>query len=260
LKVLHEMGHILGIGGTGWNRARLITPPGVLPVQFTGTNGIAGHAEIGGSGNPTVEDNGGPGTARAHWDEDTYKNELMTGFISGQTQPMSRMTVRSLVDLGYQVNVNQADNFAIPGATKAPSLAGGATKAPTIAVTKSPTSGGTKSPTNVVTKAPTNTGTKAPTNAGTKAPTSNVATKAPTSPNNDRFDIQLKVFGTPLTPPQQQAFDAAIAKWMTVIVGDFQSTLAVAGQICGRNLPVQETVDDIMIFAEISPIDGPGKV
>jgi len=38
----------------------------------------------------------------------------MTGFLSGTTQPISRMTVRALVDLGYGgVDVSKADAFSI---------------------------------------------------------------------------------------------------------------------------------------------------
>ena len=38
----------------------------------------------------------GPGPANSHWDEDTFFNELMTGFLNGASSkfvnPMSRMT------------------------------------------------------------------------------------------------------------------------------------------------------------------------
>jgi hypothetical protein len=38
----------------------------------------------------------------------------MTGFISSTPNPMSRTTISSLQDLGYSVNVSEADAFAIP--------------------------------------------------------------------------------------------------------------------------------------------------
>jgi hypothetical protein len=43
-----------------------------------------------------------------------FGNELMTGFLSGTTQPLSRMTVASLADLGYKVDFSAADPFALP--------------------------------------------------------------------------------------------------------------------------------------------------
>ena len=39
-------------------------------------------------------------------------NELMTGWInSGQSNPLSRITIASLADLGYQVNLSAADTY-----------------------------------------------------------------------------------------------------------------------------------------------------
>ena len=41
-----------------------------------------------------------------------HVNELMTGWYnSGQTNPISRITVASLADLGYQVNMNAAQSY-----------------------------------------------------------------------------------------------------------------------------------------------------
>jgi len=38
----------------------------------------------------------------------------MTGFISGDTQPLSRMTIASLADVGYKVDFTKADPFVLP--------------------------------------------------------------------------------------------------------------------------------------------------
>jgi hypothetical protein len=40
----------------------------------------------------------------------------MTGFISNGLNPMSRLTISSLADLGYQVDPTQADAYTLPGA------------------------------------------------------------------------------------------------------------------------------------------------
>ncbi|HZN36510.1 MAG TPA: hypothetical protein VFB80_21925, partial [Pirellulaceae bacterium] len=43
-------------------------------------------------------------------------NEIMTGWIGpGTSLPISRITVASLADLGYSVNIAAADPFAPPG-------------------------------------------------------------------------------------------------------------------------------------------------
>jgi hypothetical protein len=102
-------------------RARARRRPGTTNPAYAGAlavNGIKGFNAIGGKGvRVPVEGDGGPGTALAHWHETTFKNELMTGFLSGQAQPLSAMTVNSLIDLGYQVNKNSAETFTMPDAT-----------------------------------------------------------------------------------------------------------------------------------------------
>ena len=69
---------------------------------------------MGGEGRPVVEDDYGEGTARGHWNQNTYGDELMTGFLTGTNQPMSKLTVLSLKDLGYVVDASKADPYTIP--------------------------------------------------------------------------------------------------------------------------------------------------
>jgi len=120
--ILHEMGHVLGIG-TIWDQfpGLLVNPslpssPGV-DTRFTGTNAIAGFDAIGGTtytggGKVPVENaQGGAGTRDSHWRESVLLNELMTGFVSAANNPLSLLTVRSLQDLGYTVNTSLADAF-----------------------------------------------------------------------------------------------------------------------------------------------------
>jgi hypothetical protein len=38
----------------------------------------------------------------------------MTGYLSPGNNPLSKLTVRSLVDLGYTVRVENADSYTIP--------------------------------------------------------------------------------------------------------------------------------------------------
>jgi hypothetical protein len=56
-------------------------------------------------------DQGGDGTINSHWDEFTFGNELMTGFLNHGTNPLSVMTIRSLEDLGYVTNPAAADAY-----------------------------------------------------------------------------------------------------------------------------------------------------
>lgn len=111
--ILHEMGHILGIG-TLWDSRNLIENKPGGGLQFTGANANLGNTEIGSTASKAVvEDTGGAGTARGHWKEIVYLNELMTGYLSGAKAVLSRLTLRSLVDIGYKVDISKAETFSL---------------------------------------------------------------------------------------------------------------------------------------------------
>ncbi len=78
------------------------------------------------------------------------------------------------------------------------------------------------------------------------------------------FNIEVRYFGTqPPTANQQAAFTAAETKWESLIFGDLQEATLVlaAGQCAFPDLPaVNEIVDDVVIFAKVDSIDGPGNV
>ena len=111
--VLHEMGHILGIG-TIWEDLGLLSGAGTSNPIFTGAQATAAYNQIFGTnaqGVP-VEATGGSGTADSHWRESILTNELMTGWAGpGTSLPLSTITIGSLADLGYSVNYAAADPF-----------------------------------------------------------------------------------------------------------------------------------------------------
>ena len=116
LVILHEMLHVLGVG-TIWNLTGNLTGAGSADPQFTGAMATAEYNTIFGinATSVPVENQGGPGTADGHFRESVFDNELMTGFLnSGRSNPHSRITIGSLADIGYQVNLNQADPYAAP--------------------------------------------------------------------------------------------------------------------------------------------------
>jgi hypothetical protein len=117
--VQHEMGHVLGIG-TMWNFGgrSLLVGAGTNDPYFAGEFGRAGFASINSvvfSGTPVpVENSGASGTRDSHWRETTLGRELMTGFYNaGVVNPLSKLTVGSLQDLGYEVNMAAADPYTI---------------------------------------------------------------------------------------------------------------------------------------------------
>lgn len=129
--ILHEMGHVIGLG-TLWNikqtettyARRFLTgdgAPGVFynaPLALAAFNGTSNANFFTGTPVP-VEDcvqgvptTCGVGTRDGHWREFVFKNELMTGYISATGNPLSRITLASLQDMNYTVDMNAADAYA----------------------------------------------------------------------------------------------------------------------------------------------------
>ena len=131
---LHEMGHCLGIG-TVWKRLDLLKNPSIitliiLPLEvddadthFAGAEAIEAFNDAGGTDYtdgkvPVENEKGGSGTRDGHWRQSVFgPNELMEGFASpgaATRQPLSAITIQSLADLGYTVDVRQADAYTLP--------------------------------------------------------------------------------------------------------------------------------------------------
>jgi Leishmanolysin len=120
--VLHEMGHVLGIGSL-WTDMGLLADParggasGADP-HFTGADALAAFDAAGGvtyvGAKVPAEDTGGPGTVDSHWRESVFDAELMTGFVDLGGNPLSAVTVASLADQGYQVDQAESDAYSLP--------------------------------------------------------------------------------------------------------------------------------------------------
>jgi hypothetical protein len=139
--ILHEMGHVLGIG-TVWALKGLIQDSGRPDPRFRGAFATQEYNRIFGlnAGSVPIESffTAGPGSAEGHWRESTFTNELMTPFISAgeglpASQLMSSVTVGSLADLGYQVVLANADPFTpSPTATSFITAGGSSSPSPPI--------------------------------------------------------------------------------------------------------------------------------
>lgn len=148
--VLHEMNHVIGFGTIWFDKSLLQNsvftnedtpkPTGNTNPRFTGPQAINQCLAAGGSANAcgsagsglAVEQCGGLGTADGHWREMfantcggtnngpiggtvAFDTELMTGFAeSTPNMPWSAMSIASLQDLGYSVNLLAADTYAVP--------------------------------------------------------------------------------------------------------------------------------------------------
>lgn len=127
--VLHEMLHVIGIG-TLWRTRDMLMGASTADPRFTGLLAGAQCIASGGltdcsDGRVPVENSGGSGTADVHWRESVFDREVMTGFVEQNADmPFSAISIASLEDLGYLVNLLTADPFQIvPPSPTSPRLA-----------------------------------------------------------------------------------------------------------------------------------------
>ena len=124
--IVHEMGHVLGIG-TLWSLFGLLNDPTspspavINDTWFSGTAATAAFNAVGGTGYtggaivPLENDNVifEEGSLNGHWRESVFSNELMTPAIGFGANPLSVVSTESLADLGYAVNSSGADPFSL---------------------------------------------------------------------------------------------------------------------------------------------------
>lgn len=128
--ILHEMMHTLGVG-TMWGGTGLTKNTGTDSTAYLGANAVSGCQYHGGiigcATSVPLEANGGGGTRDMHWRDTTsatgigFYTELMTGYVSraGTPNPLSRITIGALADLGYRVDYTRADSYTVPGSLSA---------------------------------------------------------------------------------------------------------------------------------------------
>lgn len=115
--IVHEIAHVLGFGAsTNWDA--LIGGAGTANPTF---NGPTARAEwdrlVNAPGGVPLETSGGAGTAGSHW-SGLFNGELLGGYLSNDSYiPLSRVSVAAMADLGYHVDLDQADLFTIAGVT-----------------------------------------------------------------------------------------------------------------------------------------------
>mmetsp|Transcript_20085 Transcript_20085/g.55472 ORF Transcript_20085/g.55472 Transcript_20085/m.55472 type:complete len:560 (+) Transcript_20085:156-1835(+) len=109
--IVHEMGHVLGIG-TMWEYNGLHSGRPDDPV-YNGVHAQREYKKIGFPGKLEVEIDHGEGTAGGHWDEECLRSELMTGIADPKMQ-LSSVTVGGMEDLGFDVDYKAADPFEVP--------------------------------------------------------------------------------------------------------------------------------------------------
>src|SRR5690606_5775039 len=125
--ILHEMGHVLGISRAFWIPLGLIEGnPANTSVcsdvalgddpRYKGEQGNDAWVNYYGADSAQVPlaNTNGCGTADSHWREIYLDDELMTGYAAGGSEPLSRVTIGALADLGYTVEPTAADFWSLP--------------------------------------------------------------------------------------------------------------------------------------------------
>ena len=124
---LHEIGHVLGFASEVWDEFGFYQNPPNGDTHFTGPLAIAAFDDAGGrdytSAKVPLQ------TGESHWRIPVLEGELMAPYGGGT---LSAITVQSLADLGYGVDVTQADPYTLPGPAAAQASATQAEVIPAI--------------------------------------------------------------------------------------------------------------------------------
>lgn len=122
--MVHEIAHCLGFGTLweiktvfGYYSRQWVTPQTTNPPWFfERPNAQQAEAEVTGNAFgpfPQIDHLERQGTTRSHWSKDRYGPEMMTGYMDAANPAVSLLTIRAMADIGYEVDVTQADVLAL---------------------------------------------------------------------------------------------------------------------------------------------------
>ena len=126
--VTREMARALGFGPDTWTEhgflqnASLPEDPDAdthmnAPLVVAAFNAAGGHGFVGGK--VPLENGAMPGISDAYWRESVFGDEVMTPYLTGDSQPLSRITLEALYEVGYELDVMMADPFTLSGTSPA---------------------------------------------------------------------------------------------------------------------------------------------
>ncbi len=115
---LHEIGHVLGFASEVWSEFGFYQNPPNGDNHFNGPLATAAFDDAGGR---DYEGAKVPlQTGESHWRLPVLDGELMAPYGGGT---LSAITLQSLADLGYGVDISQADAYTLPGANAGKAVA-----------------------------------------------------------------------------------------------------------------------------------------
>ena len=120
--VTHELAHALGFTADVWDLHNRLQDPSLpnspdADTHFLGPLAIRAFDAAGGTGyagaKVPVENGAERGSSDSHWRESVFGDELMTPYLTGDSQPLSLVTIESLYDLGYETDPKAADEYTL---------------------------------------------------------------------------------------------------------------------------------------------------
>jgi hypothetical protein len=122
--VQHELLHALGFGNL-WEAKGLVDYAQTPFARYTGEQALAAFQGLGGSTPFIPLETTGQGSADLHWNDALFQGEVMTTAPLNSQDPLapiSAVTLASLADLGYAVNLDRVTpGTSLLGSTSAPS-------------------------------------------------------------------------------------------------------------------------------------------
>ena len=116
--IAHAIGHALGFGA-GMACSRFVEAKG-RRTFFTGRHAMKEYKAIARGGPVPLESQGDKETAGKHWDENARDRsplgrimvyELMSGNFDSGDNRLTRLTIAAMRDLGYDVDMDAAENY-----------------------------------------------------------------------------------------------------------------------------------------------------
>ena len=128
--VTREMARALGFSPVAWNLHGFLQNPSLPedaePDADTHMNAplvVAAFNAAGGEGyagaRAPLENGAMPGISDTHWRQSVFGDEVMTPYVTGDSQPLSRITLEALYEVGYELDVMMADPFTLTSARSA---------------------------------------------------------------------------------------------------------------------------------------------
>ena len=123
--VTREIARALGFNRRMWDHHDFFQNPSLpdAPDADTHMNAplvVAAFNAAGGAGyegaKAPLQNGAMLGISDAYWRTGVFGDEVMTPYVTGDSQPLSRITLEALYEIGYEIDVTMADAFTLPGA------------------------------------------------------------------------------------------------------------------------------------------------